>query len=367
MNADRIRTTARAAMLPLTLALIMAGCKSAPPAADDAALTTQVQARLFADQNLAGQAIQASVASGVVTLSGNVTSDTARTIASGDAAQVAGIKTVVDNLVVQTASPAAVSSQLTTPPPPAPTSPDKHKKPSASMPQLIQPQPAPIVRNAPEPQPIPQPAAPPIVAQAPPPPPPPPAPVAHNITLPAGTAIPVRITQTLDSASTQTGDKFTGAVASDIIEDGLVVLPQGTEVTGHVDAVQDAAHFKGSSLLTISLSAINHKGEHIEVSTEPYTKQGEGRGKNTAEKVGGGAAVGAILGGILGGGKGAAIGAAAGGGVGAGANTVTRGQQVQIASETVVRFKLSDPIMIHVNGSGSSGNSGPTLERHNNQ
>jgi hypothetical protein len=133
-----------------------------------------------------------------------------------------------------------------------------------------------------------------------------------------------------------------------------------------VDAVQDAAHFKGSSLLTVSLSSISRKGERIDVATEAYTKQGEGRGKNTAEKVGGGAAVGAILGGIFGGGKGAAIGAAAGGGVGAGANGVTRGQQVQIPSETVVRFKLSDPIIIHVtNGLNSSDTYGPGLERRN--
>jgi hypothetical protein len=189
----------------------------------------------------------------------------------------------------------------------------------------------------------------------------------HNITLPAGTDIPVRITQTLDSATTQTGDKFTGVVATDIIIDNLVVLAQGTPVTGHVDAAQDAAHFKGSSLLTISLSVISRKGERIEVATDPYTKQGEGRGKNTAEKVGGGAAVGAILGGILGGGKGAAIGAAAGGGVGAGANGVTRGQQVQIASETVVRFKLSDSIMVHVTTGAGLGNSGAALERRSDQ
>jgi hypothetical protein len=205
-----------------------------------------------------------------------------------------------------------------------------------------------------------------VQAQAPAPPPPPPTPVVHNITLPAGTAIPVRITQTLDSATTQTGDKFTGAIASDIIADGMVVLAQGTSVTGHVDAVQDAAHFKGSSLLTISLSAIDRHGERIQVATDPYSKEGEGRGKNTAEKVGGGAAVGAILGGIFGGGKGAAIGAAAGGGVGAGANGVTRGQQVQIPSETVVRFKLSDPIIVHIGTGGNpSGNSG--LEHHTDQ
>jgi hypothetical protein len=190
--------------------------------------------------------------------------------------------------------------------------------------------------------------------------------VVHTITLPAGTAIPVRITQTLDSATTQTGDKFTGAVASDIIVDGMVVLSQGTPVTGRVDEAKDATHYKGSSGLSLSLTSISHKGERIEVATEEYTKQGEARGKNTAEKVGGGAAVGAILGGILGGGKGAAIGATAGGGLGAGANTVTRGQQVQIPSESVVRFKLSDAINVRVtSGGGSSDNSGPTLERHN--
>jgi len=374
MDAHRRFSATRTAIVSLTLGLLLAGCKSSAPATDDASLNAQVQDRLSSDQNLSGQPIQASVASGVVTLNGSVTSDSARTIASGDVAQVAGVKTVVNNLVVQAAPPPAAVAAAVPPvaPPPAPTHTAKTGKPSPSILKQAPPEPAPIVRDAapvPVPAPAPTPAA--VIAQAaapPPPPPPPPAPVVHNIALPAGTDIPVRITQTLDSASTQTGDKFTGAIASDIIVDGMVVLPQGTPVTGHVDAAQDAAHYKGSSLLTISLSAINHKGEHIEVATEPFSKQGEGRGKNTAEKVGGGAAVGAILGGIFGGGKGAAIGAAAGGGVGAGANTVTRGQQVQIPSETVVRFKLSDAIIVHVTtGANSSGASSPTLEHHTDQ
>jgi hypothetical protein len=368
MDTRNLFTTTRSLVLGLSLAVVLAGCKSQPPA-DDAGLAAQVQARITSDQNLTGQTIQASAANGVVTLNGAVTSDTARTIASQDAEQVAGVKSVVDNLVVGAPPPSATAFT----PPPAPIAPAKVKKPSA---MISKPAPAPIVRNTPAPAPAPAPAPPPQPAQAPavaqnqppPPPPPPPAPVVHNITLPGGTDIPVRITQTLDSATTQSGDKFTGVVASDIVIDNLVVLPQGTPVTGHVDAAQDAAHFKGSSLLTISLAAINRKGEHIDIATEPYTKQGEGRGKNTAEKIGGGAAVGAILGGILGGGKGAAIGSVAGGGVGAGAQGVTRGQQVQIASETVVRFRLSDPIIVHVStGGGNSGNSGPALERHTDQ
>src|ERR1039457_4781793 len=97
MDAHKIAT--RTPILLLSLAMVLAGCKSATP--DDATLNTQVQSRLASDQTLAGQPIQASVAGGVVTLDGSVTSDTARTIASGDVAQVPGVKTVVDNLVVE--------------------------------------------------------------------------------------------------------------------------------------------------------------------------------------------------------------------------------------------------------------------------
>jgi len=358
MNAQSNCSTQRAALIALSIAITLAGCKTAPPPPDDASLNTAIQNRLISDPNLIGQTVQASVSGGVVTLTGTVTSGTVRTIASGDVGQLPGVKTVVNNLLVQ--SPSAAVAAATPPPIPAPAA--KPKKPSAAIAKQSPPPPAPIERSAPQPAPS-TPA--PVVAQAPPPPPP--APVVHEITLPPGTTLPVRITETLDSATTQTGDKFTGVIASDIIVDNMVVLPQGTSVTGHVDAAQDAAHYKGSSLLTLSLSSIAHHGERIQVATEPYSKQGEGRGKNTAEKVGGGAAVGAILGGILGGGKGAAIGAAAGGGVGAGANTVTRGQQVQIASETVVRFKLSDPIIVRVTSSAAQQESEPALERRDNQ
>ncbi|MDP9122864.1 MAG: BON domain-containing protein, partial [Acidobacteriota bacterium] len=307
----------------------------------------------------------------VATLTGTVTSDTARGIAGGDAAQIAGVRTVVNNLTVQTAASTPPSASVTTPAPePIRTQPSP--KPSAAVlrntsprpERYPEPQPAPIVRTPPAQPPMQQSGQ----MQAPPPPPPPPQPVAHTITIPAGTALPIRITQTLDSATTQQGDKFVGAVATDIIIDGETVLAQGTPVTGHVDAVQDAAHFKGSSLLTISLNSINRKGERLDVSTEPFTKQGEGRGKNTAEKVGGGAAVGAILGGIFGGGKGAAIGSAAGAGVGAGAQGMTRGQQVQIPSESIIRFKTTNSILVRVMtypGNNEPGYSSPGLERRN--
>jgi BON domain len=333
----------------LTLAITISGCKSHPAPPDDTSLNAAIQSRITSDSALSTEPIQSTVQSGVATLIGTVSSEAARSLAAADAAQVPGIKTVVNNLTVQ--APAAVAAAKPPPPPaPAPLPPAPAVAQKAPVAKLKS---APVVREAEPlpPPPTPELAAappPPPVAAAPLPPPPPPPPAFRNITIPPGTTIPVRITQTLDSATTQQGDPFTGIIATDIIIDGLVAVRQGTTVSGRVSAVQEAAHYKGSSLLTIELTGINRRGENLAVSTEPYSVQGKGRGKNTAAKVGGGAAVGAILGGIIGGGKGAAIGAAAGGGVGAGANTITRGEQVQIASETLVNFQLTNTLALKV-------------------
>jgi len=178
------------------------------------------------------------------------------------------------------------------------------------------------------------------------------------VTVPSGTTIPVRITQTLDSGTTQQGQTLSGTVATDIMADGLVAIRQGSSVTGRVTAVQEAAHYKGSSLLSVELVSINRHGDSVSVSTEPYTVEGKGRGKNTAAKVGGGAAIGAIIGAIAGGGKGAAIGSAAGAGVGAGANTVTRGEQVKIPSESLVNFQMTNSLALKVSTSNTLSTSG---------
>ena len=349
LSAPRITLGSLLGVSALALSLAVSGCKSAPPAApvDDASLTAAVQTRIAADSSLGNGSINSSVQSGIATLNGNVATDAARSQAAADAAQVAGVRTVVNNLIVQAPPPPPPTVAAVTAPPPRAVAPKK--SPVSKL------KPAPVVRQAPEPAPPVAAPPPPQMTSAPPPsfpektsPPVPQGPAFRNITLPADTVIPVRITQTLDSASTQQGDTFTGTVATDIYIDGLVVIPQGTTVSGRVSAVQEAAHYKGNSLLTVELTGINRKGERLAITTDPYSVKGKGRGKNTAEKVGGGAAVGAILGGIFGGGSGAAIGAAAGGGLGAGANTVTRGQQVQIPSESLIRFHLTNTLSLKV-------------------
>ena len=295
----------------------------APPAArDDQQIGSDIQAKITAESALAGQNIQVNVANGVATLNGKVDNDASRALAAADSATVDGVRTVVNNLVV---APARAAK-----PAPAVKPERRHKEVAQAAP--------------PPPPPPPPPAQEPVQVVAPAPPPPPP--VAKTVTLPAGTVIPIRMTETLDSASTQSNSVFHGSLAGDLIADGMVVAKSGASVVGRVVTAKDATHFSGSSELSIELTRLDTVDHPVDLVTDAFTKQGAGRGKNTAAKTGGGAAVGAIIGALAGGGKGAAIGAVTGGGVGAGVNGVTRGQQVQIPTETLVSFRLQSPISV---------------------
>src|SRR5579875_3747107 len=278
----------------VSLALASSGCKKAAPPTDDA-LTSAVHNQLASDSALSTEPpIQATVQNGVVTLNGSVSNDTARTLAAEDAAKVPGVKTVVNNLTVE---PPAAAAAVTPPPAPAPA-PQETRKPSPSRERAAEgkadkQKAAPVVRESAV-KPVQQanvvPPPPPGENMAPavshPAPPPPPAFV--NVTIPSGTAIPVRVTQTLSSATAQIGDSFSGVVTSAVVIDGVTAIPAGTPVTGRVSDVQEAAHYKGSSLLSVQLTGISLRGSHLAASSAPYTLQGKGRGTNTAEKVGGG-------------------------------------------------------------------------------
>jgi BON domain len=296
----------------------------APPPRNDQQIGSDIQAKITAESALAGQNIQVNVANGVATLNGKVDNDASRALAAADSASVDGVRTVVNNLVV---APARAAK-----PAPVVRPERRHKEVAQAAP--------------PPPPPPPPPAQEPVQVVAPAPPPPPPPPVAKTVTLPSGTVIPIRMTETLDSASTQANSVFHGSLAGDLVADGMVVAKSGASVVGRVVTAKDATHFSGSSELSIELTRIDTVDHPVDLVTDAFTKQGAGRGKNTAAKTGGGAAVGAIIGALAGGGKGAAIGAVTGGGVGAGVNGVTRGQQVQIPTETLVSFHLQSPISV---------------------
>jgi hypothetical protein len=167
-----------------------------------------------------------------------------------------------------------------------------------------------------------------------------------SITIPAGESLLVRMIDGVDSSKNHVGDVFHASLETDLTIGDAIVARKGADVYGRLAEAKEAGHLAGSSELQLELTRMVIDGKDYPVVSSDYTLQGKGRGKNTAEKVGGGAALGAIIGAIAGGGKGAAIGAGVGAGAGGAVQVLTRGQQVKVPSETLLEFRLQQPVMV---------------------
>ncbi len=171
-----------------------------------------------------------------------------------------------------------------------------------------------------------------------------------TVTIPAGQSLLVRMIDGVDSSKNHVGDIFHGGLETDLTVNGVLIARKGTDVYGRLAQAKEAGHLAGSSELQLELTRMVIDGHDYPVVSSDYTLQGKGRGKNTAEKVGGGAALGAIIGAIAGGGKGAAIGAGVGAGAGGAVQVLTRGQQVKVPSETLLEFRLQQPATVTPTG-----------------
>jgi hypothetical protein len=199
--------------------------------------------------------------------------------------------------------------------------------------------PAPAAVDAPAAAPAPVPAAAPAPA---------PAPAAANgvVTIPAGQSVLIRMIDGVDSSKNHVGDVFHASLETDLTVGDTLVARKGTDVYGRLAEAQKSGNFSGRSELQLELTRLVIDGHDYPIVSSDYTLQGKGQGSSTAKKVGGGAAVGAIIGAIAGGGKGAAIGAAAGGATGGAVQVLTKGAQVKIPSETLLEFRLQQPVSV---------------------
>lgn len=329
-------------VLALSLAFL-AGC-SKKENRTDAQVATDVQTKIYSDSGIQSRQISVQAANGVVTLSGDVTSDSERTAAAGDAATVAGVKTVVNNLQVQQAQGAPPPLPATRTPADKPAKREK-KHNSAARQHGQSDNSASTETDANN-----LPPAPPFPAEqtaAPTPPPPPaPPPPPQKVTIPAGTQLSVRLNDQLDSERNQVGDTFRGSLSTPIVINGETVIPSGADVVGRVADVKSAGRFAGNSVLTLELTSLSVNGKTYNVQTNQWSRAGKGEGKNTATKVGVGTAAGAILGGLIGGGKGAAIGAASGAGAGTGVAAAKKGQQIKLGPEAVLNFQTINTLTV---------------------
>jgi hypothetical protein len=171
--------------------------------------------------------------------------------------------------------------------------------------------------------------------------------VPAEITLPAGTLIPVRINETLSSDRSRPGDGFSATLEQPLVSGGVVVAHRGQMVYGRVvDAMKATA--KEPSRLAVELTMLVLADGSQAPARSGLTNWQGGRepGRQQADTVIGPTLAGAAIGGLAARGSGAAIGAGAGAVAGVALVLMTRNRPTVVYPETAFTFRLEQPLIV---------------------
>ena len=170
-----------------------------------------------------------------------------------------------------------------------------------------------------------------------------------------------RMNSTINSKTARVGDTFTANVTEPVYSNnGVMVIPSGSRLTGRVDAVVAAR--KGGKPGTIDVSftqlrlpngivrRINGSLTDLDSDDARSTAEGTATGDRMKHRkiifIGGGGAGGAVLGGAIGGGKGALIGGLIGAGAGLLGERMTKGEDAEVRSGTEFGVILNQPLSL---------------------
>jgi hypothetical protein len=187
-----------------------------------------------------------------------------------------------------------------------------------------------------EPQPVPEPEP----APAPSPP--------ATATVPSGTALKVRLMESLSSKTTPEGSAFETELDEDLLIDGKLVVPEGSIVTGKVSESKPSGKVRGKAQMALRLEKITVGEESYEVRSNTLRFEAEGTEKRDAKRIGIASGAGAVIGAIAGGGKGAAIGAVIGAGAGTGVTMATPGDEVEFRTEQMFQFEIDRSVEMKI-------------------
>jgi hypothetical protein len=187
-----------------------------------------------------------------------------------------------------------------------------------------------------------------------------------NLSLPAGTALKVKLEKTLSTSSSKSGDPFSGRVTEAVVLDGKTVIPIGATVQGRVTKVNEPRRIAGKPTIGIfPETVVLPNGERYmlnaalvdtnlrhgtDVNEEGQFKGAGHDGKDLTE-IGFGTGGGMLVGGLIGGGKGLLI----GGTIGATATVahwLGKHRSAELPSGTELVLELSRPMAMTAEGGG---------------
>jgi hypothetical protein len=155
-------------------------------------------------------------------------------------------------------------------------------------------------------------------------------------TISKGTAIYVRLQQSISSSSAEPGQSFTAVLDDPLMLNGRVVAPQGAAVNGRVVAARKSGRLHDAGYLRLALSTVTIDGKAVPVQTSSVFVKGGTYRNHTLSYVGG----------ATGGSKNALMGSIVGDAGGAPTAYVNDGKEVGFAAESRVGFRLMEALNI---------------------
>jgi hypothetical protein len=165
----------------------------------------------------------------------------------------------------------------------------------------------------------------------------------HPVTLPAGTALQVRIDRSLDSKRDPVGTPFVASVTAPVVHNGQIVVPQGAICRGRVVQSKPSGNLKGRAVMGLALDSVEFQGHMYQIAANGPVFASSNHKKHNLKWIGGGSAGGTAIGALAGGGVGAAVGLGVGAAAGTAGAALTGEKQVAVAAETPMVFTLQHP------------------------
>jgi len=172
----------------------------------------------------------------------------------------------------------------------------------------------------------------------------------HDVTIPAGTTLPIVLDTSVGSDISRIEQRVSGHLARAIVIGGRTAIASGSALSGVVTDAKRSGRVKGLAHVAMRFDTLTPRGddERYRIRTASIGRTAPATKKKDALEIGAPAAGGAVIGALVGGKKGAAIGAAAGGGGGTAVVLATRGKEVRLARGSRVTLRLTEPVTVKV-------------------
>jgi hypothetical protein len=159
-----------------------------------------------------------------------------------------------------------------------------------------------------------------------------------TVTVPAGTRLVLRTTDSIDSRRHQAGHRFRAQLESALVVDGVTAAPRGTLLHGRITQASQGGRAIGSAEMAIEFTDIMIDDQLFEIATQGMQARTDNEARNTLGRT----ARAAAIGGLISGRSGARTGAA----VGVGASLLTSGQSINVPAGTILETNLRVPVTL---------------------